>query len=176
MMLKRQQADYKPPFELLDFSVNVEHRQGRGIFAEATVKIKVEGEVVHTAAEGNGPVNALDAALRKALIPKYPQMAAFHLSDYKVRILDGENGTKAITRVLIDTQNGTKRWSTVGASANIIEASWCALADSVEYGLWWRINDLPSHSLLEKSPKTFHLCSLCVDFPQIGHFSNLGYI
>jgi 2-isopropylmalate synthase len=135
MMLKRQQADYKPPFELLDFFVNVEHRQGRGIFAEATVKVNVEGEVVHTAAEGNGPVNALDAALRKALIPKYPQMASFHLSDYKVRILDGENGTKAITRVLIDTQNGTKRWSTVGASANIIEASWCALADSVEYGL-----------------------------------------
>jgi 2-isopropylmalate synthase len=135
MMLKRQQADYKPPFELLDFSVNVEHRQGRGIFAEATVKLTVEGELVHTAAEGNGPVNALDAALRKALLPTYPQMAAFHLSDYKVRILDGENGTKAVTRVLIDTQNGTKRWSTVGASANIIEASWCALADSVEYGL-----------------------------------------
>jgi 2-isopropylmalate synthase len=135
MMLKRQQADYKPPFELLDFFVNVEHRQGRGIFAEATVKITVEGELVHTAAEGNGPVNALDAALRKALIPKYPQMASFHLSDYKVRILDGENGTKAVTRVLIDTQNGTRRWSTVGASANIIEASWCALADSVEYGL-----------------------------------------
>ncbi len=135
MMLKRQQTDYKPPFELLDFSVNVEHRQGRGIFAEATVKLTVEGELVHTAAEGNGPVNALDAALRKALLPTYPQMAAFHLSDYKVRILDGENGTKAVTRVLIDTQNGTKRWSTVGASANIIEASWCALADSVEYGL-----------------------------------------
>jgi 2-isopropylmalate synthase len=135
MMLKRQQADYKPPFELLDFFVNVEHRQGRGIFAEATVKVTVDGEVVHTAAEGNGPVNALDAALRKALIPKYPQMASFHLSDYKVRILDGENGTRAVTRVLIDTQNGTKRWSTVGASANIIEASWCALADSVEYGL-----------------------------------------
>ena len=135
MMLKRQQADYKPPFELLDFFVNVEHRQGRGIFAEATVKVTVDGEVLHTAAEGNGPVNALDAALRKALIPKYPQMASFHLSDYKVRILDGENGTRAVTRVLIDTQNGTKRWSTVGASANIIEASWCALADSVEYGL-----------------------------------------
>jgi 2-isopropylmalate synthase len=135
MMLKRQEADYKPPFELLDFFVNVEHRQGRGIFAEATVKVNVEGEVVHTAAEGNGPVNALDAALRKALLPKYPQMATFHLSDYKVRILDGENGTKAVTRVLIDTQNGTKRWSTVGASANIIEASWRALADSVEYGL-----------------------------------------
>ena len=87
------------------------------------------------AAEGNGPVNALDIALRKALQPIYPQLAQFHLADYKVRILDGENGTEAITRVLIDTQNGTKRWSTVGASGNIIEASWRALSDSVEYGL-----------------------------------------
>lgn len=135
MMLKRQQSDYKPVFELVDFFVNVEHRSGRGIFAEAMVKVKVNGEVLHTAAEGNGPVNALDLALRKALQPTYPQLAAFHLSDYKVRILDSQNGTEAITRVLIDTQNGTKRWSTVGASANIIEASWQALVDSVEYGL-----------------------------------------
>jgi len=135
MMLKRQQSDYKPPFELVDFFVNVEHRDGRGTFAEATVKVKVNGEVLHTAAEGNGPVNALDIALRKALVPYYPELASFHLADYKVRILDGENGTQAITRVLIDTQNGTKRWSTVGASGNIIEASWWALADSVEYGL-----------------------------------------
>jgi 2-isopropylmalate synthase len=135
MMLKRQQPGYAPPFELIDFSVNVEHRRGRGIFAEATVKVRVGGEVLHTAAEGNGPVNALDAALRKALIPHYPALAHFQLADYKVRILDSNNGTAATTRVLIDTQNGAKRWSTVGASANIIEASWRALADSVEYGL-----------------------------------------
>jgi 2-isopropylmalate synthase len=135
MMLKRQQENYQPPFELIDFFVNVEHRQGRGIFAEATVKVRVDGAVLHTAAEGNGPVNAMDNALRKALLPRYPQLASFNLADYKVRILDGENGTQAVTRVLIDTQNGTKRWSTVGASANIIEASWRALADSIEYGL-----------------------------------------
>jgi 2-isopropylmalate synthase len=135
MMLKRQQPDYKAPFELVDFSVIVEHRQGRGIFAEAMVKVRVNGEILHTAAEGNGPVNALDQALRKALIPIYPRLAEFDLADYKVRILDGENGTQATTRVLIDTQNGSKRWSTVGASTNIIEASWRALADSVEYGL-----------------------------------------
>ena len=135
LMMKRQQPDYKSPFELVDFSVNVEHRQGRGIFAEATVKVKVNEEIFHTAAEGNGPVNALDAALRKALLPVYPTIDQFHLADYKVRILDGENGTAATTRVLIDTQNGSKRWSTVGASANIIEASWRALADAVEYGL-----------------------------------------
>jgi 2-isopropylmalate synthase len=135
LMLKRQQVDYRPPFELIDFSAMVEHRQGRGIFAEATVKVRVNGEVMHTAAEGNGPVNALDGALRKALCGHYPAVERFHLADYKVRILDGTNGTAATTRVLIDTQNGTRRWSTVGASANIIEASWRALADSVEYGL-----------------------------------------
>jgi 2-isopropylmalate synthase len=135
LMLKRQQPGYQPPFELIDFTVNVEHRQGRGIFAEATVKVCVEGEVQHTAAEGNGPVNALDAALRKALAGHYPQIRQFNLADYKVRILDSDSGTAATTRVLIDTQNGHERWSTVGASANIIEASWRALADSVEYGL-----------------------------------------
>lgn len=135
MMMKRQQPEYKSPFELVDFSVQVEHRKGRGIFAEATVKVKVGDQIYHTAAEGNGPVNALDAALRKALMPIYPVLSHFQLSDYKVRILDGENGTAALTRVLIDTQNGTKCWSTVGASTNIIEASWFALADSVEYGL-----------------------------------------
>ena len=135
MMLKRQEYGYKAPFELVDFFVNVEHRQGRGIFAEAMVKVRVQGELLHTAAEGNGPVNALDNALRKALLSYYPQLADFHLSDYKVRILDSDHGTEAITRVLIDTRNNTSRWSTVGASTNIIEASWRALADSVEYGL-----------------------------------------
>jgi 2-isopropylmalate synthase len=135
MMLKRQEYGYKPPFELVDFFVNVEHRQGRGIFAEAMVKVRVQGEILHTAAEGNGPVNALDIALRKALLGYYPQIANFHLSDYKVRILDSDHGTEALTRVLIDTRNATSRWSTVGASTNIIEASWRALADSVEYGL-----------------------------------------
>lgn len=135
LMLQRQQDGYKPPFDLIDFSVTVEHRQGRGIFAEATVKVRVNGDILHTAAEGNGPVNALDAALRKALVTHYPEVNQFKLADYKVRILDGNNGTAATTRVLIDTQNGTKSWSTVGASTNIIEASWRALADSVEYGL-----------------------------------------
>ena len=135
MMLKRQEYGYKAPFELIDFFVNVEHRDKRGIFAEAMVKVCVQGEVLHTAAEGNGPVNALDIALRKALTGYYPKIAHFHLSDYKVRILDSDHGTEAITRVLIDTRNTTSRWSTVGAGTNIIEASWRALADSMEYGL-----------------------------------------
>jgi 2-isopropylmalate synthase len=135
LMFKRQEEGYRPPFELIDFAVQVEHRQGRGIFAEATVKVRVDGQVVHTAAEGNGPVNALDLALRKALIERYPQVQKFRLSDYKVRILDGNHGTNALTRVLIENRNGSHHWSTVGASTNIIEASWQALFDSVEYGL-----------------------------------------
>ena len=135
LMLHRHMDGYKPPFELIDYSSAVEHRRGRGVFAEATVKIMVDGEVLHTVAEGNGPVNALDKAMRKALVPVYPRLGEFQLADYKVRILDGGNGTASITRVLIDTQNHHKRWSTVGASANIIEASWLALVDSIEYGL-----------------------------------------
>jgi 2-isopropylmalate synthase len=135
LMLYRQKSDYQPLFELIDYSATVEHRRGRGVFAEATVKVLVDGEVLHTAAEGNGPVNALDAALRKALLPVYPKLKDFQLADYKVRILDSDSGTAATTRVLIDTNNHHKRWSTVGASPNIIEASWLALVDSIEYGL-----------------------------------------
>ncbi|HTS00541.1 MAG TPA: citramalate synthase [Bacteroidota bacterium] len=135
LMMRRERGNYAPPFRLIDLTVNVEHRDGRGIFAEATVKLDVGGEVIHTVAEGNGPVNALDTAVRKALTPVYPKLATFRLADYKVRILDGTNGTGATTRVLIETRNGTRRWSTVGASANIIEASWRALADSIEFGL-----------------------------------------
>ncbi len=135
LMLRRQQPNYEPPFRLIDFSVMVEHRQGRGIFAEATVKVQIGDTVLHTAADGNGPVAALDEALRKALITHYPIIAEFHLVDYKVRILEGAAATSAVTRVLIDTRYHTQRWSTVGASANIIEASWQALKDSFEYGL-----------------------------------------
>jgi len=135
MLMKRREAGYQPLFDLVDFLVNVEHRTGRGIFSEAMVKVRVAGEVLHTAAEGDGPVNALDAALRKALLPRFPALAEMQLVDYKVRILDGPEGTAAVTRVLIDTQRGGNRWSTVGASTNIIEASWRALVDSIEYGL-----------------------------------------
>ena len=135
MLMRRQLPGYVAPFELIDFLATVEHRTGRGIFAEAMVKVRVGDDVLHTAAEGDGPVNALDAALRKALVPRYPEIAEFQLVDYKVRILDGSDGTGAVTRVLIDTQRGTRRWSTVGASTNIIEASWQALVDALEYGL-----------------------------------------
>ncbi|OGO67010.1 MAG: citramalate synthase [Chloroflexi bacterium RBG_19FT_COMBO_62_14] len=146
MMMRRLESEYRPPFELVDYVVMVENRQGRGTFAEANVKISINGEIAHTAAEGNGPVNALDAALRKALTPVYPELNGFHLSDYKVRILDGQNGTAATTRVLIDTRNAHHQWSTVGASANIIEASWQALVDSVEYGLHEAKEEAGSHA------------------------------
>ena len=135
MMIRRNLPGYQPAFELIDYTVTVEHRDRRGMVAEATVKITVDGEILHTAADGNGPVNALDTALRKALAPIYPSIDDFQLVDYKVRILNGNDGTGATTRVLIDTRNGHHYWSTVGASANIIEASWFALADSIEYGL-----------------------------------------
>jgi 2-isopropylmalate synthase len=139
--LHRARPDYEPLFKLIDFTTIVEERRGRGALSEAMVKLEVDGEVVHTAAEGNGPVNALDLALRKALVGRYPEIADFQLADYKVRILDSANGTAATTRVLIDTQSGTKRWSTVGAGTNIIQASWLALFDSVEYGLCLAYSD-----------------------------------
>ena len=135
LMLRRTHPAYVPMFEVSDYSVSVHQRRGRGLNAEAIVKVRVGPKRMHTVAEGNGPVNALDAALRKALVDVYPQLASMKLVDYKVRILDGENATAATTRVLIDTRMGNRTWSTVGASANIIEASWQALTDSVEYAL-----------------------------------------
>ena len=135
LLLRRTQPDYKAPFEMIDFTATVEHRQGRGMFSEATVKVQVEDQIFHEVAEGNGPVNALNKALRKALERFYPQLKDVHLVDYKVRILDTHMATAATTRVLIDFSDGRNRWTTVGASANIIEASWQALADGLEWAL-----------------------------------------
>ncbi len=135
LLLKRRGAGYQPLFEVLDYQVQVGKRQQSETFAEAVVKLAVGAQVLHTAAEGNGPVGALDAALRKALTPAYPMLATLHLADYKVRILDGAAGTEAVTRVLIDGRGEHGTWSTVGASPNIIEASLDALVDSIEYGL-----------------------------------------
>lgn len=135
LLIRRARSGYVPPFELLDFHVLVRGSEGASMAAEATVKVRVGDEVMHTAADGNGPVNALNTAVRKALLPFYPQLAGVHLMDYKVRILDSEAGTAAQTRVLIDSADGHRTWSTVGSSTNIIEASWQALADSLEYAL-----------------------------------------
>jgi 2-isopropylmalate synthase len=135
LLVRRLRPDYVPPFQLVDFLVLVERRTGAGLLAEATVKIRVGETILHTAAEGNGPVSALDAAMRKALHQFYPRLADVHLVDYKVRVLDGNDGTAAVVRVSIDTSDGHESWGTVGSSPNIIEASWLALVDSLEYAL-----------------------------------------
>jgi 2-isopropylmalate synthase len=107
----------------------------RGVTTEATIKVHVAGGRVIATAEGNGPVNALDSALREALGDRYPALASVHLTDYKVRVLDTAKGTGAVTRVLVDSTNGDRTWTTIGVSENIIEASWQALYDSLVYGL-----------------------------------------
>ncbi|MEZ4719341.1 MAG: citramalate synthase [Caldilineaceae bacterium] len=135
LLLRRTQPDYAPPFEMIDYTANVEHRAGRGLFSEATVKVRVGDKIYHEVAEGNGPVNAMNAALRKAIAHIYPRLRDVHLKDYKVRILDSASGTGATVRVLIDFTDGERSWTTVGASTNIIEASWTALADGVEFCL-----------------------------------------
>jgi 2-isopropylmalate synthase len=135
LLLRRLKPDYKAPFEQVGFTTWISHMENGRMISDASVKIRIDGEVFHTAAEGNGPVNALSLALRKAFYDKFPQLQTVHLTDYKVRILDGANGTGARVRVLIDFIDGDRMWSTVGASENIIEASWRALTDSYEYAL-----------------------------------------
>lgn len=135
LMLHRLRPDYIQPFDLIDYFVITERRQSRGLLSEATVKVKVNGEIKFVAAEGNGPVNALSTALRSALADVYPVLKTVRLIDYKVRILDSANGTSAQIRVLITFQGGGHVWTTVGASTNIIDASWHALSDSLEYAL-----------------------------------------
>jgi 2-isopropylmalate synthase len=136
LLIRRHAADYAAPFRIVDYTCLVEQRGGRELLAEATVKVEVAGETLHTAADGNGPVNALDAALRKALRAFYPAIDDVHLVDYKVRILDGDAATAARTRVIIDSQDGARTWSTMGSDTNIIAASAAALADSLEYAIW----------------------------------------
>jgi 2-isopropylmalate synthase len=136
LLIRRQQAGYVAPFKILDYTCLVEQRDARDLRAEATVKVEVDGEVLHTAADGNGPVNALDAALRKALRAFYPILDGVHLYDYKVRILDSDAATGARTRVTIESADGAREWSTMGSDTNIIAASAIALADSLEFAIW----------------------------------------
>lgn len=135
LMIARKKPEYVRPFEVVDFQSTVGRRHGQPMFVEATVKVRVGDELLHTAGDGNGPVSALDAAIRKALISRFPRIGEIQLSDYKVRILDGQNGTSSTTRVLIDWTDEDHTYSTVGASSNIIEASLIALVDGIEYGL-----------------------------------------
>ena len=142
LLVHRAKSGYKPLFELVDFMVVIEKRRRpptqqnlEEMLSEAMVKVRVGKEIMHTAAEGNGPVNALDQALRKALLRFYPSLSVVELVDYKVRILEESVGTSAQVRVLIESSDGVEQWRTVGSSTNIIEASWLALADSLEYWL-----------------------------------------
>ena len=133
-LLLRRATGWEPEFfDLESFRVIADH--DRGHLTEATVKVRVGDRRVLAVAEGNGPVNALDSALRSAIGDAFPELAGIHLVDYRVRVLDSGTGTAAVTRVLIDTTDGETLWTTIGVSENIIEASWQALFDSVVYGL-----------------------------------------
>ncbi len=143
LLVRRASPGYVAPFNLIDFMVIIEKRRRPPIVAreqeemmsEAVVKVRVNGEIMHTAAEGSGPVNALDAAVRKALLPSYPKLETVKLTDFKVRILEESTGTESPVRVLIESSDGPDEWHTVGASTNLVEASWLALVDSLEYFL-----------------------------------------
>jgi 2-isopropylmalate synthase len=127
---------YKAWFERISYRVNIEARESGTPVTEGTVRLKVAGQVEHTASEGDGPVNALDGALRKALVRFYPRLAEMHLVDYKVRVVNPRAGTAARVRVVIESRDATDVWGTVGVSENVIEASWLALVDSIEYKLF----------------------------------------
>ena len=140
MLVRRAMPGYHAPFDLVDFMVIVEkHRRpadatAESVACEATVKVQVDGQVIHTAASGNGPVNAMDGAARKGLLAFYPELETVRLLDYTVRVVDQGAGTGAVVRVLVESTDGEATWHTMGCSSNIIEASWMALHDSLE---WW---------------------------------------
>jgi 2-isopropylmalate synthase len=136
LLVKKASGQYKPWFEKVHYRVNIEVDRDDQPVTEATAKVKVGDVVYHTASDGDGPVNALDGALRKALLPVYPQLADMQLVDYKVRVVNAREGTAARVRVVIESRDGADVWGTVGVSENIIEASWLALADSIEYKLF----------------------------------------
>jgi 2-isopropylmalate synthase len=137
ILIQKVLEEHRSFFDLEGFRVIVEKRgKNAPCLSEATIKVRVKKEIEQTAAEGDGPVNALDGALRKALIRFYPEIAKVFLTDFKVSILDPQEATAAKTRVLIESSDGEETWGTVGVSGNIIEASWEALVDSVEYKLF----------------------------------------
>ena len=136
LLVKKCLGTYRPHFERINFHVNVEADSTDAVVTEATVKLRVGEETRHEVAEGDGPVNALDAALRKALASHFPNLSQMHLVDYKVRVINSEAGTAAGVRVVIESRDADEVWGTVGVSENIIEASWIALVDSFEYKLY----------------------------------------
>jgi 2-isopropylmalate synthase len=140
LMLLKETGQFKPFFKIPYAKVNDMFTQDGTRYSESVLKIQVGDEIEHTAADGNGPVNALDAALRKALIRFYPKLAQAHLLDYKVRVLDGHDGTMSKVRVLIESSDGKEIWSTVGVSPDIIEASLAAMSDSINYKIYKDLN------------------------------------
>lgn len=136
LILRTEMNEFNPHFKLLDAKVNVMFGDHGHSYSEAVLKIEVDGDVEHTASNGDGPINALDNALRKALLRFYPEIGTMKLVDYKVRVLNDKSGTSAKVRVLIESSDGNETWSTVGLSENIIQASWQALNDSINYKLY----------------------------------------
>jgi len=134
LIRKALKHEDEPPFKVEGYETTVRRDRSTSV-CQATIKVLVKGEAAHTIAEGDGPVNALDSALRAALVRFYPHVNEIQLTDYKVRMVDSSLGTGAKTRVLIESTNGKDQWGTVGAHDNIIEASLGALVDSMEYGL-----------------------------------------
>lgn len=146
LFLRKAFGQCKDYFQLKNLKVILEKNEQDDIVSEAMVKLCADGETFHTAADGDGPVNALDNALRKALTEVYPEIKDMHLTDYKVRVLDGKDGTAAKVRVLIESADPTDKWATVGVSENIIEASWQALVDSINYLLMKRKLSQPENN------------------------------
>ncbi|MCH7576070.1 MAG: hypothetical protein IIA59_13245 [Candidatus Marinimicrobia bacterium] len=136
LVIQEQFGDYKSYFERADIDVHIDSTKDKLPRAVATLKVEVDGQTEHTAAEGVGPLHAMDVALRKALLRFFPSVAQVKLADCKVRVLDGSGGTSSKVRVLITSSDGRRSWSTVGVSENIIEASWLALRDSLSYHLY----------------------------------------
>ncbi len=135
LLVRKEMGSFAPSFDLIKYHVNVEKRRSGEMVTEATVKLRVDDAVEHVVGEGDGPVNALDAALRKSLESFYPGLKHMQLFDYKVRVVNAKAGTAARVRVVIESRDKESTWGTVGVSENIIEASWLALVDSVEYKL-----------------------------------------
>jgi 2-isopropylmalate synthase len=154
LMVRKSVGMYQPRFDLEGFRVIVEKDRNGEIKTEATIKLHVDGEPEHTAAEGDGPVHALDNALRKALERFYPELKGIRLTDFKVRVVNApEQATAAAVRVMVESRAGARTWTTVGVHTNIIEASWQALVDGVEYGLL-QISENGLHVDLEEGTKS----------------------
>ncbi|MET0879890.1 MAG: alpha-isopropylmalate synthase regulatory domain-containing protein, partial [Tardiphaga sp.] len=165
LFLRKEAHAYEPLFRLESFRVITEKREDGRVQTEATIKVWAKGERLVRTAEGNGPVNALDNALRDAIGDLYPRLRDIDLVNYKVRIIDEHKGTGAVTRVLIDASDGAETWGTIGVSENIIEASWEALVDSLEYTVQGRAPAVVDDSAVGSAEPA--VCDLLVEMPPV---------